>query len=73
MKMKNYLAFYGDIYYASGGMHDFIGDYNTKEEAIKAIEDEHERNRQEDISWEFGWGHVWDSINKEKIYLPLKK
>ena len=35
--MKRYLTFYGAAYYPSGGMDDFIGDFDTKEEAIECI------------------------------------
>lgn len=27
--MKRYLAFYGDCYYAGGGMNDFVNDFNS--------------------------------------------
>jgi len=35
--MKQFMAFYGSIYYPSGGMDDFIGDYDTQEDALAAI------------------------------------
>jgi hypothetical protein len=35
--MKRYLAFVGYAYYPNGGMDDFLGDFDTAEEAIKAI------------------------------------
>lgn len=35
--MKNYLAFFGSVYYPSGGMDDFLNDFDTLEEAIEAI------------------------------------
>ena len=36
--MKNYLVFDIDTYMPLGGMHDLIGDYETIEEATKALE-----------------------------------
>ena len=66
--MKRYYAFYGDCYYPSGGMDDFIGDYDTKEEAIQAIEEAQKNNRKEDVKWEWAWAHIWDSKEKIKVY-----
>ena len=66
--MKQYLAFYGDCYYPSGGMDDFVGDYDTKEEAIEAIEKAHLKNRPDDKVWESAWGNVWDSKDRIKVY-----
>lgn len=34
--MKRYAVFGNDIHYAGGGFSDFIGDYNNREEAIRA-------------------------------------
>jgi hypothetical protein len=61
--MKNYLSFYGDVYYPS-----FIGDYDTKEEAIKAIEELHIKNRPDDIKWDWAWANVWSSKDKIEVY-----
>ena len=33
--MKRFLAFRGAIHYAAGGMNDFLGDFDTLEEAKK--------------------------------------
>lgn len=56
--MKNYLAFYGYEFYPSGGMEDFIGDYDTLQEAIDAI---NEYNKNEDQgNWENRWAHVYN-------------
>lgn len=35
--MKRYLAFRGTIFYAAGGMNDFLGDFDTLEEAQEAV------------------------------------
>lgn len=36
--LKRFLAFHDDQYYPSGGMGGFIGDFDTYEEAINALE-----------------------------------
>lgn len=59
--MKKYLAFYGDNYYPSGGMGDFIGDFDTKEEAIQAIEEAHKKNRPNDTKWQWVWKQIYDT------------
>ncbi len=37
--MKNFLVFVGANYYPAGGMEDFVGDFDTVAEAIKAAGD----------------------------------
>ena len=66
--MKNYLSFYGDVYYPSGGMGDFIGDYETKEEAIQAIEKAHKKHRPDDLKWEWAWANVWSTHDRIEVY-----
>jgi len=66
--MKQYLAFYGDSYYPSGGMDDFVGDYDTKEEAIESIEKAHLKHRPNDKAWEWDWGNVWDSKDRIEVH-----
>ena len=61
--MKQYFAFYGDYYYPGGGMKDFVGDYDTKNEAIEAIENAHSYG-----DWENSWGHIWDTKDMIKVY-----
>lgn len=64
--MKQYLAFYGAVYYPSGGMDDFIGDFDTKEEAIKFIR---ATNMKEDGGdFELNWANVYDTKNRIKVY-----
>ncbi len=65
--MKQYFAFYGDYYYPGGGMKDFVGDYDTKNEAIEAIENAHLKNRGYD-DWENSWGNIWDTKDMIKVY-----
>ncbi|GGH28334.1 hypothetical protein FAZ19_19755 [Sphingobacterium alkalisoli] len=37
--MKRFFAFKGSIYYPEGGMHDFIGDFDNIESALRSIID----------------------------------
>lgn len=66
--MKQYFAFYGDSYYPRGGMDDFVGDYDTIQEAIEAIEKAHLKNRPDDKVWEWAWCNVWDSKDRIEVH-----
>lgn len=65
--MKKYLAFYGKVYYPSGGMDDFIGDYDTLEEAIEAINTKH-KNEGTRETWEYAWANVWSVEDRIEVY-----
>ncbi len=42
-------------------MNDFVGDYDTKDEAIKAIDEAHKENHPNDPDWyNSSWSHIWD-------------
>ncbi len=58
--MKRYLAFCGDNYYPCGGMNDFIGDFDTLEQAIQAIDAE--------FVYCQSWAHVWDCETRTEVY-----
>jgi hypothetical protein len=62
--MKNYLAFYGAIYYPLGGMGDCIGDFDNEEDAILAIEKAHENNSIPDDAW----GNVWSQRDLSYVF-----
>lgn len=66
--MKTYLSFYGDCHYPRGGMNDFIGDYDTKEEAIQAIEEAHRKKNPDDLMWERAWGSVWSTRDRIEVF-----
>lgn len=66
--MKNYLAFFGSVYYPCGGMDDFIGDYDTLEEAMQAIEDAHKKYSPEDDKWLSRWANVWSVKDRMEVY-----
>lgn len=64
--MKKYLAFYGEIYYPSIGMGDFIGDFDTLEEAIEHI---NKTNLDKDKGlWDYHWGSIYDTELKEEVW-----
>jgi len=64
--MKRYLAFYGSVYYPCGGMDDFIGDFETKQEAIDSIE---LKNKKEDGgNFNYCWGNVYDTEDRIETY-----
>jgi len=66
--LKRYLAFYGDIYYPGGGMNDYIGSYESYDDAIKAIDEKHLENRPDDVSWEWAWKQIFD-VEKQLFLL----
>ena len=66
--MKRYLAFYGNCYYAGGGMNDFITDSDTIEDCEKAIQQAHAKNRPDDLEWEWTWKQIYDT---EKRYFVV--
>lgn len=59
--MKRYLAFFGQTYYPMGGMNDFIGDFDTVEEAKERIEEELD-------DWSYEWCQVYDTQTKTEVY-----
>jgi len=67
--MKRFLAFRNSVYYAAGGMNDFLGDFDTLEEAQKAVRGGNDKwendwwNEKEDNDW----GHIYDSLERTLI------
>jgi len=70
--MKQYLAFYGSIYYPSGGMDDFIGDYDTEKEALNAITEKLNTDKDyydtEKEKWEYSWAHIYDTETRKEVW-----
>ena len=64
--MKQYLAFYGAIYYPSEGMDDFIGDFDTKEESIEFIRVTN--MKEDDGDFEYNWANVYDTKDRIEVY-----
>lgn len=64
--MKRYLAFYGNVYYPSEGMGDFIGAFSTITESIEAIVNKSNLSGYDkDEKWDYGYGQVWDSETEQ--------
>lgn len=62
--MKRYFAHAGYIYYPSQGMGDFIGDFDTADEAWAAVL----AVVAEDAPCPMMYGAVWDSELRTNIY-----
>lgn len=60
--MKRYLAFFGHEYYPMGGMEDFIGDFDSVDEALQAID-----ARRHESSSTFIWNHVYDTVERKIV------
>jgi len=58
--MKRYLLFSGYEYYPSGGWGDFIGDYNTVEEARNIYKKKTKNSY-------YVWYHIIDTHNMEEV------
>jgi hypothetical protein len=71
--IKQFLAFYGYDYYPGGGMSDFIGSFDSKEEAIKSIfeknDKDHPKEEYGEDNWNNMWGHVWCSEEKKIVWV----
>ena len=52
--MRRFWLFGGNDYYATGGFHDFIGSFNTLDDAVKEGE-----------TRSVEWWHVFDSESQE--------
>jgi hypothetical protein len=70
--MKRYLVFYGDCYYPSGGINDFIGDFDNIQDCEKAIELKHKENRSDDDKWEWAWKQIYDTKTKTDLVNTIK-
>ncbi len=73
--MKRYLAFFGNIYYPQEGMKDFIGDFDTVEEAKMHIKTVYENKIgfidgllpiEDDDSDH--WAHIYDTHTNKIVY-----
>ena len=66
---KKYISFGYDWYYPLGGMHDFVGSFDTLREAKKCIKDGsnagHVVRRD---TWEVVW--QWDAVGKGPWQMP---
>lgn len=72
MAQKNYLAFYYNDVEMGGGMHDCIGAFTTKEQAIKTIENKHQQEWPDDLHWRYGNGHVYGIREGQLVHHHMK-
>jgi len=63
--MKRFLAFYGDKYYPSKGMRDFVSDHDGREDAIAALE-LYAVTKGDD--WSIQWGQVYDTETRKEVW-----
>jgi hypothetical protein len=66
--MKRFLSFYGDIYYPSGGMEDFVGDFATLDEAKEGIEKKLVGEGGLRDNWEYQWAHIYDTDTRDIVW-----
>jgi len=55
--MKRYLAFAGETYYPGGGWEDYIGTYDTIEEARAVLKEKYNH----------GWWQIVDTTTMQEI------
>jgi len=73
--VKRYLLFGGDHYYPEGGIYDYVGEFDTLEEALAvgmaAHPPEHYCWKPDNVKWcgktAYDWYHVVDSTTTTKI------
>lgn len=58
--MKRFLLFAGNTYYARGGWHDFVGEFDSADVAVAMAEERGEGA--------YGWWHVLDSATGQIIH-----
>jgi len=68
--LKRYVACNGSVYYPSGGMDDFFGDFDTQDEAVAAVTAHAEKENPHDTEdlWRYSWAHVWDSAERRNVW-----
>lgn len=70
--MKRYLTFFGSEYYPFGGMHDFLGDFDTIDEGIEAANKEIEKHISTgddlEMTWETHWAHIYDLTEARRVW-----
>jgi hypothetical protein len=72
--MKRYMLFWGDNYYPNGGMDDFIGDYDTMDEAMQVfdskvkeeIDNSYYENKEQVMTYR--WAMIYDLEKREKVW-----
>lgn len=70
-KLKRFLAFYGSVYYPSGGWGDFFGDYESIDSAKQELLEKELKKRPPELgynTWEFSWAQIFDTETKKIIW-----
>lgn len=69
--MKRYWAFYSPIHYASCGMHDFVGNFDTQKEALDKIIEELKKSphcNTDTERWFSSQAHIFDTVKQEIVW-----
>ena len=75
--MKRYLVFFGLHDCPSGGMDDFLNDFDTIEECKSAIENRIEEGFNPDrytieehiqYEWKYNWAHIYDTEARKEVW-----
>lgn len=75
--MKRYLVFFGTHYYPSGGMDDFLNDFDSIKECKNAIDNRIKKGFNTDwdsleehiqYQWEYSWPHIYDTETRKKVW-----
>lgn len=67
--MKRFLAFGGEHYYPHGGMDDFSGSYDTKEEAISVlVKEATAASTLGDGVFSSYWAHIFDTELNQEVW-----
>lgn len=69
--MKKFMVFFGQWYYPNGGMDDFIGDFDTIKESIKAIKEKEKEYEEDDGSVDMTFAQIYD-ISKKKVVKRIR-
>ena len=64
--MKRYFAFRGDYHYPKEGMADFVGDFDTLDDAIATLTEGNKTIKKRDYNYD--WAVVWDSNSRSHVW-----
>lgn len=71
-KLKRFLAFWGNVYYPSGGWGDFLEDCESFEEAKqKILKKELEKRSPEsgyETPWVYSWAQIFDTETQKIVW-----
>ena len=64
--MKRFFAFKGDCYYPSAAMGDFVGDFDTVDDAVCALTYRYMTSKAWDDAMQ--WACIWDSETRAEVW-----